>query len=84
MAILSDTARFETWQIYMQEVPRGEQYTITKVDLRAALNAIDTWLSDNAAALNAAIPQPARGAMSTAEKARLTQYVISKRYLVGV
>lgn len=62
----------------------GETVALTKADLRAAVNAIDTWLHSNAADLNAALPQPARGALTTAQKARLLQFVVARRYLTGV
>jgi hypothetical protein len=62
----------------------GETVALTKADLRAAVNAIDTWLDSNASALNAALPQPARGALTTAQKAQLLQFVVARRYLTGV
>lgn len=68
----------------MREIPPGSAYSITKQDIRAAYDAIDTFFSDNAATMNTAIPQPARGAMSTTEKARLFMKVIRDRYVKGV
>lgn len=56
---------------------------IAKADLRAAANALDDFLSTNAAAINSAIPQPARGVLTTAQKARLLQIVITHRYISG-
>lgn len=58
--------------------------SITKAELRAAIDAIDQWVSDNAASFNSAIPQPARGALSAAQKAFLLQIVVAKRYSEGV
>jgi len=60
MAVLGDSERFEVWAQVMREQPMPG---ITKPELRAAVNALDTWLNDNAAAANAALPQPARGAL---------------------
>ena len=58
MAVLSDNDRAATWAELMQEWSSArEPVGLTKADLRAAVNAIDTWLNDNAAAANAAIPQ---------------------------
>jgi hypothetical protein len=82
MAVLSDSDRFEIWAEYMRT--NSESFTLSKADVRAALNAVDTFLSDNAAALNTAIPQPARGALSTPQKALLLTAVVRKRYLSGV
>ena len=84
MAVLSDNDRAATWAELMQEWSSArEPVGLTKADLRAAVNAIDTWLNDNAAAANAAIPQPARGALSATQKALLLTHVIRKRYVKG-
>jgi len=53
---------------------------MTKAHLRDAVNAIDDFLETNAAAVNTAIPQPARGALSTTQKARLIAYVALRRW----
>jgi hypothetical protein len=57
---------------------------ITKADLRAAVDAADQWVSDNAASYNNAIPQPARGVLTSSQKARLIAVVITKRFVKGV
>lgn len=60
-----------------------EPVTITKQDLRAALDAVDQWVSDNTASFNTAIPQPARGALSTPQKVRILLAVVSRRFSAG-
>jgi hypothetical protein len=57
--------------------------SITKADLRAAVNALDDFMSTNATAVNTAIPQPARSALSTAQKAYMLMLVIQRRYITG-
>ncbi len=57
---------------------------VTKADIRAAVNALDDFLNTNANAVNLAIPQPARGVLTQAQKARLLVFVITKRWLKGV
>jgi len=52
-------------------------------DLRAAVDAVDGWAVSNAASFNAAIPQPARGAMTTPQKVRMLSLVIEWRWRVG-
>lgn len=52
---------------------------LTKADLRAAVNAVDDWADANAVGFNTAIPQPARGAMTSKQKTLLLSYVILKR-----
>lgn len=47
MAVLGDSERFEVWAQIMRELPMPG---VTKPELRAAVNALDTWLNDNAAA----------------------------------
>jgi len=85
MAILSAADRLAGYQAFVQEFMRlGGTATITKAELRAAFDALDQWLSDNAASANAAIPLPARSALTTQQKALLMQEVIRRRYLSGV
>ena len=81
MALLSDSERFTTWAEYMQE--NAEGFALNKGDVRAAVNAVDDFLQNNAAALNAAIPLPARTALSTTQKALLLTAVVRRRYIVG-
>ena len=82
MAVLPDNDRLAVWAQYMRESkdPHG---AVTKADLRAAVNAIDAFLDTNAAAINSAIPQPARGVLTTAQKARMLMFVIQRRYVAG-
>ncbi len=61
----------------------GETITITKAELKAAVVAIDGWLDTNAAALNSAIPQPARANLTVRQKARLLRCVVRRRYEVS-
>lgn len=84
MAVLSDTDRAALWAELMRELSAdGESISITKADLRAAVNAVDAFLSDNASAINSAIPQLARSSLTTAQKARLLMFVVRWRYLSG-
>lgn len=84
MAIMSTNDRAECWADFMRSPDVGEALGLTKPDLLAAVNALDQFMSDNATALNAALPQPARGALTTPQKARLLTWVIRWRYLKGV
>lgn len=85
MAVLTDPDRAAVWAEMMREVSnqRAAFGNLSKADLRAAVNAIDDFLNTNAGALNSAIPQPARGALTTPQKALLLMYVVSRRYLAG-
>ena len=53
--------------------------TLTKDHLAAAVAGIDDYIEANAAAMNAAIPQPARGALSADQKAALFAYTALRR-----
>ena len=78
MAVLTDTQRRNTWAALMRE--GTGTFSIAKPDLRDALNAVDDWVDANAASLNAAIPQPARGALTPAQKAQMLVFVVERRF----
>ena len=81
MAVLSDADRGAVWADVMRQLSDArDPCAITKADLRAAVDALDTFLDTNAATINAAIPQPARSGLTTPQKARLLAYVALKRW----
>jgi hypothetical protein len=85
MAVLSDPDRLTCWAELMRELSAGgETVSLTKADLRAALNATDAWIDSNAASYNTALPQPARNVLTAAQKTRLFMRVAARRYLSGV
>lgn len=79
MAVLSDADRRALWAEYQRSPEAGETLPL-KADLRAAVDAVDQWIDDNAASFNAAIPQPARGALTARQKARLLALVLKRRF----
>lgn len=81
MAVLNETDRADVWRMYMKILSRESQTTnLTKQELRAAVDAIDTWVENNAASFNTAIPQPARGSLTARQKAQLLTYVVMRRF----
>jgi len=84
MAVLSDADRQQIWADFMASAgPLLESlFGMSKVDIRAAVNAADQWIDDNASSFNAAIPQPARGAMTAKQKARLLVWVVERRWRI--
>lgn len=81
MAVLSDTERAALWGEFMRTLENiSGTGAMTKADLRAAINAVDDWTDSNAAAFNAAIPQPARGLLSARQKAALLVFVTKRRW----
>lgn len=88
MAVLSNQDRADIFASVMRKErilaqPLDFAGSLSKADLRAAVDAIDQWISDNAAAFNSAIPQPARGALSAAQKASIFSAVVAKRFEKG-
>jgi hypothetical protein len=79
MALLTTTQRAEVHGAVMRDeaTPFG---VLTKADIRAAVDALDVFFESNVSAINSAFPLPARTTLTTAQKSRLVQYVIQKRY----
>lgn len=77
MANMSDEERRRVWAHFMRL--NTETVSITKAELRAAIDATDQWITDNESVYNLAIPQPARGALSATQKTRLFTYVAMRR-----
>jgi hypothetical protein len=89
MAALSNEDRQELWTNFMRVVcARNENLSsggaMTKQQLRAAVDAVDQWVSDNKTAFNNAIPDPAKTALSADQKAELLVYIVKKRWEVGI
>jgi hypothetical protein len=84
VAVLSDNDRFAVWAELMQRLS-DEHATVnlTKVQLRAAINAADQWAEDNASAYNTALPTAARNNLSTPQKAMVLMFVVARRHLVA-
>ena len=84
MAALSDADRRTAWAEWMNTASRLRlPCAVEKADLRAAFDALDTFFEANAGAINNAIPQPARSAMTTQQKALMLAIIIRLRYNVG-
>ena len=83
MAVLSDSGRAAVWAEFMRLGKSLGNVTVLKADRRAAVNGLDDYFNTNATALNNAIPQPARANLTSAQKARLAQLVLQRRYIAG-
>lgn len=57
----------------------GEACAFTKTDLRAAVDAADTWVDSNAASFNTALPAAFRTTASLTQKTLLLCYVAMRR-----
>lgn len=78
MAVLDSTNRADLWASAMRRWSdrREPLGALSKADLQLAVNAVDDWCEANQASFNAAIPQPARGALTVAQKSVLLAYVV--------
>lgn len=84
MAVLSDNDRAAVWAEFMRLGDQTGPVTgCLKADIRAAVNGLDDYFNSNAIQINNAVPQPARGNLTTAQKALLGQLVLYKRYIAG-
>jgi len=80
MAALDATNRRRTWAQAMRDWPTNIGWpNVTAPELRAAVDAADDWIEANQASFNAALPQPFRGAATTAQKTFLFCYVAMRR-----
>lgn len=83
MAILADAERQALWAELMRLLSeQGDTVSLTKAELRAAVDAADAWADAASAAYNSALPQPARGALTARQKALLLMFVIRQRWEV--
>lgn len=64
---------------WAREYTGGDLPAVTKPDILAAVNALDDWLEANVTTINAAIPQPARAALSPGQKYELLGYILMRR-----
>lgn len=77
MAALPDLDRNRVWRWFMRR--NTESCAFTKTDLRAAVDATDTWLDSNATSFNQALPLAFRTAASLTQKTLLLCYVAMRR-----
>ena len=84
MVALSDTERIAAWRNFMAWWSGdSEPAVLDKPALRAAVNAADAWVDDNAVSFNQALPTAVRTKLSARQKARLLMAVVDRRYEVS-
>jgi len=85
MAVLSTTDRAVVSQGLQSDLSAAREAlgAMTKADFQAAVDAADTWADSNASSFNLALPQPARSVLTAAQKSRLLEAVIRRRWIVG-
>lgn len=81
MAKLIAAKRRAIWQRLMEEASADhEVLQLTKTEYRAAVDAIDTWIDNNADAFNASLSPEARANLLPRQKARLFFAVAEARF----
>ena len=84
MTVLTEEDRADCSTEFQREESRDRSpIGGTKADIRVMINALDDYMDTNAAAMNQAIPQPQRGMFTAAQKAKVLNFVVRKRYLQG-
>lgn len=80
MAELSEQDRQRVWRGIMRYWSRLFEGTdFSKSDLRAAVDAADTWIDDNQASFNVSLPQPFRNNATQVQKTLLFNIVAAMR-----
>lgn len=82
MAALTEANRRRVHREWNQDLSnrRDQLGAVTKVDLKAAVDAVDNWIDSNDGSFNSALPLPARTELTGRQKAHLFVYVISRRF----
>lgn len=83
MAVLIDQDRADITAGVQRDLSRiRESLGLTKAELRDAVNATDTWINNNAASYNAALPTAAQSGLTANQKERLFLLVAKRRFEV--
>lgn len=78
MAVLDAVARARVAAQWMRD-NSTVLGTLTKAELRAAVDAADQWIDDNQAAFNTALPAAARTGLTLTQKTMLFCWVAMRR-----
>jgi hypothetical protein len=85
MAKLSSTDRQSLWSSVMSAISENrEPISVSKSDLRAAIDATDDWIDNNALSYNLALPAASRNSLTAAQKSRLFREVARLRFQKGM
>lgn len=81
MAVLPDSDKLRIWRALMRANISAPN--VLKTDLKAAIDATDTWIDGNQASFNSALPVAFRNNTSTAQKTILFCAVALMRVGIG-
>jgi len=81
MALLPENDRVNQWAEFMREVSDArDPCSFTKIELRAAIDAIDQWIEDNAVSFNQALPVAFRTKATARQKMKLFVKLLEGRF----
>ena len=85
MAVLPDGDRVTLWAAFMSDASESrDSLPLSKAELRAAFDATDDWINDNATSYNNALPAAAKAALTQKQKVRMFMAVARRRFEVEV
>ena len=84
MAVLPDADRTRIQRGLMRYLLFGGIASVLKTDLKAAVDAADSWVDTNAASYNTALPVAFRNNASAAQKSLLLVAVVLMRFNVAL
>lgn len=68
------------WKRWIDEILKTDVCTFDRPALEAAVTAVDSWCTANAANFNSALPDPFKSTATPAQKAALLAFVCIARY----
>lgn len=86
MALMTDNQRKAVWAGIMERLSSRHEAlgTMTKADVRAAIDAADQWISDNQASFKTALPAAFAANATNAQKIELFMLIADGRHGAGV
>lgn len=78
MAILNSDDRFSIWADFMSRI--NGPTNLAKDEMRAAVDAVDSWLDAADETIINALPEPAKSGLTTAQRRQLFMLVLTQRH----
>lgn len=81
MAIMTEQQRLDNMREWVKKVfvEKGDMATLNTDDIKAAVDATDTWIDNNQVSFNAALPEPFKTNATQEQKTLMLVYVTMKR-----
>lgn len=74
----------DAWKRWVGTLDQATPCQFSKTDLQAAVTAVDSWCTSNAASYNSALPTAFRNSATAGQKAALLAIVALSRYGGGI